>query len=74
MNIYRVNTTAYEEEDFFLQTEITEQEVIDVITPIVMRERDGYEDYDNELLLDALKKKYPRKTIELYTEFDTITI
>ena len=74
MNIYRVNTTAYEEEDFFLQTDLTEQEIVDVVTPIVMRERDGYEDYDNELLLDALKKKYPRKAIELYTEFDTITI
>lgn len=74
MNIYRVNTTAYEEEDFFLQTDLTEQDIVDIVTPIVMRERDGYEDYDNELLLDALKKKYPRKMIELYTEFDTITI
>jgi hypothetical protein len=74
MKVYRVSTTAYEEEDFFLHTEITEQEIIDVVTPIVMRERDGYEDYDNELLLDALRKKYSRKAIELYTEFDTITI
>ena len=74
MKVYRVNTIAYEEEDFFLQTDLIEQEIIDVVTPIVMRERDGYEDYDNELLLDALKKKYARKTIELYTEFDTITI
>jgi hypothetical protein len=74
MKVYRVSTTAYEEEDFFLHTEITEQEIIDVVTPIVMRERDGYEDYDNELLLDALRKKYSRKAIELYTEFDTIKI
>ena len=74
MKVYRVNATAYEEEDFFLQTDLTEQEIIDAITPIVMRERDGYEDYDNELLLDALRKKYSRKAIELYTEFDTITI
>ena len=74
MNIFRVCTTGYKEEDFYLQTELTEQEVVGIIEPIVMRERDGYEDYDNELLLDALKKKYPRKTIELYSEFETIII
>ena len=48
MNIYKVNTTTYEEEDYFLQTDLTEQEIVDVVTPIVMRERDGYEEYDNE--------------------------
>lgn len=74
MKVYRVNTTAYKEEDFHLMTELTEQEIADVITPIVVRERDGYEEYDNELLVDALKKKYPRKKIELYSEFDLITI
>lgn len=74
MKVYRVNTTAYKEEDFHLMTELTEQEIADVITPIVVRERDGYEEYDNELLVDALKKKYPRKKIELYSEFDLITV
>ena len=74
MNVFRVNTTGYQEEDFHLMTELTEQEIADVITPIVVRERDGYEEYDNELLVDALKKKYPRKVIELYESFDTIVI
>lgn len=74
MNIFRVNTTAYEEEDFYLHTELTEEDIVEVITPIVNAERDGYEDYDNELLLDALKKRYPRKKIELYVEFNLITI
>lgn len=74
MKIFRVNTTAYEEEDFYLQTELTEEDIVEVIMPIVHAERDGYEDYDNEMLLNALIKRYPRKKIELYTEFELITI
>lgn len=74
MKIFRVSTTAYKEEDFYLQTELTEEDIVEVITPIVNAERDGYEDYDNELLLNALIKRYPRKKIELYSEFELITI
>ena len=74
MKIFRINTTAYKEEDFYLQTELTEEDIVEVITPIVNAERDGYEEYDNEILLDALIKRYPRKKTELYSEFDVIII
>lgn len=74
MNIFKISTTAYQEEDFYLQTELDEVDIIEVITPIVNAERDGYEVYDNELLLDMLIKRYPRKKIELYEEFRTIII
>jgi hypothetical protein len=74
MKIFRVSTTGYKQEDFYLQTELEEQDIVAVITPIVNAERDGYEEYDNEVLLNALIKRYPRKKIELYSEFDLITI
>lgn len=74
MNLFKISTTAYEEEDFYLQTELDEVDIVEVITPIVNAERDGYEEYDNELILDALRKRYPRKVIELYVEFPTIII
>jgi hypothetical protein len=74
MNIFRVSTTAYKEEDFFLHTELDQVDIVEVITPIVEAEREGREEYDNESLLDALKKKYPRKKIELHVEFDSIII
>ena len=73
MNIFKIQTTAYEQEDFFLHTELDEQDIVEVINPIVMAERDGYEIYDNESLLIALEKRFPRKKIELYVEFPTIT-
>ena len=74
MNIFRISTTAYKEEDFYLQTELDEVDIVEVIMPIVNAERDGYEVYDNEYLLDALVNRYPRKKIELYEEFRTIII
>jgi hypothetical protein len=74
MKVFRISTTAYKEEDFYLHTELTEEDIVEVITPIVNAERDGYEVYDNEMLLDALTKRYSRKKIELYTEFEIITI
>jgi hypothetical protein len=74
MNIFKVSTTAYKEEDFYLHTELDEVDIVEVITPIVNAERDGYKVYDNELLLDELKKRYPRKKIELYEEFKNIII
>lgn len=73
MNIFKIQTTAYEQEDFFLYTELDEQDIVEVINPIVMAERDGYEVYDNESLLNALEKRFPRKRIELHVEFPTIT-
>lgn len=74
MNIFKIQTTSYREEDFYLHTELSEEDIVAVITPIVNAERDGHEDYDNETLLNALEKRYSRKKIELYTEFHTIII
>ena len=73
MNIFKIQTTAYEQEDFYLHTELEEEDIVEVINPIVNAERDGYEVYDNESILIALEKRFPKKKIELYVEFPTIT-
>lgn len=74
MNIFRISTTEYEIEDFYLHTELSQEDIIEVITPIVNAEREGIDDYDNEVLFDALQKKYQRKKIELLVDIDTIKI
>jgi len=63
MKLYKVNTTAYEEEDFFLLTDLSEQDITEVVHPMVMAERDGEDEYDNEMLLEALRKRYPNNLI-----------
>ena len=74
MNVFRISTTAYEAEDFYLLTSLTSEQVVSVIKPIVMAERDDEVEYDNETLINALVDKYPKAKITMYTEFDTITI
>ena len=74
MNIYRINTTAYSEEDFFILTSLKFEDVVEVINPLVMQERDGYEYYDNDTLFKALQNRFPKAKIEMFTEFQTITI
>jgi hypothetical protein len=73
MKLFKVNTTAYEEEDFFLLTDLSEQDITEVINPIVMAERDGYEEYDNESILEALRKRYPKNKITMIVEFEQLT-
>lgn len=74
INIIRVNTTAYEEEDFYLLTDLTEEEVTDVITPIVLNERCCDQEYCNEDLYDALVQRYPKAFIVMKTEIDEISV
>jgi len=73
MRLFKVNTTAYEEEDFFLLTDLSEQDITEVVHPIVMAERDGEDEYDNESILQALRKRYPKKQITMIVEFEQLT-
>lgn len=74
MRVVRINTTAYEEEDFFLMTDLADEQIEEVIAPIVELERNDESYYTNEELTDALIDKYPNNTIVMYTDFETITI
>lgn len=87
LNLYQVNTTAWEEEDFLLLTSLTEEQITKVITPIVhecrelelMNEVHDFEekgDYDNDFLVGELVKAYPYATIIHYnpSQIDLISI
>ncbi len=78
MDLFRINTTAFEDEDFILLTDLSAEQIKKVITPIVLKERQsGNEEdfYDNDDLTNALIEAYPDAIVKLYTdEFETITI
>lgn len=59
MNIFKINTTAYDEEDFFIQANLTEQQIIDVIKPIVEENRLRDKEYTNQDLAIAISKAHP---------------
>lgn len=68
--IVEINTTSDEEENMVIFTDLTDDEIAEVVNPIVNTERDGYEEYDNEILLKALKNRFKSsgKVIELAIE------
>lgn len=74
MRVIRVNTTAWSEEDFYLVTTLDDDQIIEVINPLVNAERDGEDEYDNDSLVGALKRRFPLEYVDMYTEFDEIII
>lgn len=66
IKVIEVNTTAYDDENFFIATDLTYDQIISVIHPIVLAERDGGDDdeYDNETLIEALKNRFPDNVVE----------
>jgi hypothetical protein len=76
LNLFQINTTTWEEEDFLLQTTLTEKQIVDVINPIVMNEREHDVPYDNDLLCQRLQEAYPTDIIVHYvpSQIDLISI
>ena len=73
MTLFKINTTEFEEEDFFLLTDLTEREIVEVISPLVMAERDGNEEYENEIFAEALRGRYPGNNITMIVQFEQLT-
>ena len=65
-----VNTTAFKEENFILVTDLTDEEIENVIRPIVAKERNETDEeeyyYDNVELVGALEEVYPNNLILVY--------
>ena len=76
LRIVKVNTTAFEEEDFILLTTLNDAQIKEVIIPIVEAERNDGENYDNDGLVWTLKEKYPNEIVEQYSidSMDEISI
>lgn len=74
MRVIRVNTTAYSEEDFFLMTTLTNDQISDALEGIIFNERFGDDDYDNEDLFRALTLAYPNEKVIMYNEIETLEL
>ena len=58
MRAFEIKTTAWDEENFMIATDLTERQILDVLVPFVERKRDLNEDYTNEDLVDELEYVY----------------
>jgi len=66
LRLVQVNTTAYEEEDMLLITNLTDEQIESVVTPIVERERAREFKYYNSDLASALRDRFPTAIVINY--------
>ena len=74
LRLVNINTTAYSEENFSLITNLTDEQIREVLEPIVEMERENEEEYDNDGLLGALLMVYPDNYIEMVIDADMLII
>lgn len=74
MKAFEINTTAYDEENFVILTDLNEIQIKKVLEPIVNREREFGEEYTNDSLIDALLDAYPEDQFYAYTKPKLISI
>lgn len=73
-NVVEINTTAYNEENFILVTSLTDEQIVAVIEPIVLLERTAEIEYNNEVLVNALRNTYPDAIIQSINDLKVIEI
>lgn len=74
MRVIRVNTTAYSEEDFFLLTTLTDEQISEALEGIIFKERFSGEEYDNEDLFRVLTFAYPNEKVIMYNDIETLEL
>lgn len=76
LRIVNINTTAFDEEDFLLLTNLSDEQIIQVIKPVVDEERNGDSFYTNEDLYWSIVDKYPNDVVIMYTadSIDSLSI
>ena len=73
LEVVRISTSSWDEEDFYLLSNLSEVQIVKVIAPMVEKEREADDLlYDNEDYIVALQDAYPNNTITFYANFDTI--
>jgi hypothetical protein len=63
MNTFEINTSAWSEENFTIVTDLTKEQIIQVIAGMVHHERKSDTLYENEDYINELKKQFPKATI-----------
>lgn len=63
MNIFKIKTSAWEEESFILATQLSEKQIRSIIQPMVDEERDGDFVFSNDDYVQVLRDAYPKSVI-----------
>jgi hypothetical protein len=68
MNLYKIKTTAYDEEDMLLVSDAPDDAIERVLEPMVKAERDEDKWFDHDDYLEALHTALPQFSFWYYVE------
>jgi hypothetical protein len=63
MNIFKIKTSAWADEDFILATQLSEKQIRSVIQPMVDEEREDDFIFSNDDYVQVLRDAYPKSVI-----------
>ncbi len=63
MNLFKIKTSSWDEEDFILATQLSEKQVRSVIQPMVDEERESDFVFTNADYIQCLRDAYPKSVI-----------
>ena len=72
MNVFRISTSAWDEEDFFILTTLDPEQIRKVIQPMVEYERENDILYDNEDYVLCLQQRYKRAKVTMHQYIELI--
>ena len=73
MQVFKINTSSWTEEDFYLLTSLNEEQISKIIQPMTQYERTNDIVYTNDDYIQALETGHPKAKIQMYTEFETLS-
>jgi hypothetical protein len=74
MRLVRINTTAYSEEDFFLVTTLTDEQISLELDSFLFNQRFGNDDYDNDDIFRLLTLAYPNEKVIMYNDIEILKL
>lgn len=72
LTVFEIATSGWKEENFKLMTNLTAEQIREVIQPMVDKEREDEIVLSNDEYVQALQDKYRNKIIFLYTDFELL--
>jgi hypothetical protein len=72
MNVFRISTNSWDEEDFYVLTTLDPEQIRKVIEPMVKYERENEIMYDNEDYVLCLQQRYKRAKVVIHQYIELI--
>ena len=72
LNVFEIATSGWKEENFKLMTNLTAEQIREVIQPMVDKEREDEIVLSNDEYVQALQDKYRNKIAVIFVDFELL--